>query len=150
VQNLRRFLIVLSVVANIAFVSGYCYRTFWAHPTRFVPLKVYGQALRQLQLSKEQKSRLSSSMKEASVQIAGLRDQIRKHRLEIVDLLASAHPNPETIELKRREIASLQQEIQKLILKRILENKEVLSADQQERLFAYLKSSVQEGMKGGD
>lgn len=149
-QNLRRFLIVLSIVANIAFVGGYCYRTFWSHPKGFAPLLVYGQALKQLRLSKEQKNKLTPSMEATSGQIAGLRRQIRKHRLEMVDLLAVAQADPSAIELKRREIASLQQEIQKLILRRILEHKEVLSTNQQEWLFTYLKSRIQEGMKGGD
>lgn len=151
VNKLKRIGIILSIIFNIAFIGGYCYKSFWSKPETTDSIKPrVRQLFKKLNLSDEQKEKLRQSMDSVLNEVSKIRGQIRTHRLEMTELLTAPTTDREAIEAKRKEIARLQQEIQKLVLDRIIENKDVLTSEQQRKLFAYLKVRIKRTVRGGD
>ena len=143
-NTLARFGLVLSVVANVAFVGGYWYRTHGHLPTRLSQWqREWTQTLRQLHLSPQQRASLKASSEQVAAQLADLRSQIHQHRLHMLELLAAEQTDHEAVEQTRQAIAHLQQQMQKVVLTKIIEHKQVLTPAQQQQLFTHLKAQLE-------
>ena len=153
VYRLKRIGVVLSLTANIAFISGYWYNSlsFQGKTPSWLAGKELSHLMQELQLSPSQEEKVKSSTRTLFANISDVRQQIRERRVELLDLLVLPNPDREAIETKQKEIASLQQKIQQIALNHILENKTVLSDAQQEKLFSSLKARLlhQKRMKAG-
>ena len=148
---LKRIGIIISIILNITFVSGYYYKTFWEKKEgSWVVRPQVKRILRQLRLSDEQKGKIRNSTDSLRKEVSKIRGQIEARRMEMIELLSSPHPDREAIELKRQAIVSLQQELQKLVLDNLLENKKVLTPEQQRKLFSYLKIGIKRSFEGGE
>jgi len=143
-----RIAIAVSIIFNIAFISGYCYRTFLRKPgdMRFVKARV-GRILRELHLSDEQRQEVRESMRTVFLEGADIKSKIKGCRVEMIQLLAASDPDTEAIEEKRQEIALLQEEVQKLVINNILEEKDILTPEQQKKLFGYLEERAKTGKR---
>lgn len=151
INNLKRIGIVLSIILNIAFVGGYLYKTLWQGEEEFSPVKPgLREIAKGLQLSDEQREKINQSTESLVKEIAKIRAKIRDHRKAMIALLTSPNPDRQAIELKRQEIASLQGNIQKLVLDKMLEDKNILTPEQQRKLFSYLREKAGSRIRGGD
>ena len=149
-QNLKRVGIILSITANMAFLGGYCYNKI---PSRFPErshwegFRLKRELLKELRLSPQQEKEIRSSISQLKEEVSETRNTLRKRRLEMLELLSAGDIDRETVEAKRREIAQLQQQIQKMIVDQLIENKEILTSEQQEKLFSFLRKRLEKNLR---
>ena len=74
-----------------------------------------------------------------------LDSQVREKRNLLIDLLGKDRPNPTRTESIRREIAGVQDEIQKEVIAHVAEAKKLMNTDQQQRFIALMRASSNDG-----
>jgi Spy/CpxP family protein refolding chaperone len=142
----KRFLIVGSVALNLAFVG-----VWLAHAIPAVldsegaaaPPKTTGPIWcplhRQLNVSSEQWEQIEPRLKEFRESAQSVCKHVNKLRREMLELIALPTPEREAIAAKQEEIRAGQRKMQGLVIDHLLAEKEILTAEQEERLFALIR-----------
>ncbi|HIE27512.1 TPA: periplasmic heavy metal sensor [Candidatus Poribacteria bacterium] len=100
-----------------------------------------------LSLSESQKSNMEALDKPFRSKVNQLKAELRQKRDELSALLLESNPTAENINAKLDEIATLQVELQKVVVAHLLEIKEILTSEQQKRFFAIIIEELSpEGM----
>ncbi|HID93110.1 MAG TPA: periplasmic heavy metal sensor [bacterium (Candidatus Stahlbacteria)] len=144
--------LVLSVAINVAVLAtaGYHWRGRRAEeqhhragghsPTSFLH--------RELALSESQVRQMESLGRPLEQKIDRIKEELREKRAQLVDLLMEPQPNREEINVKVSEIESLQTGIQKLIIDHLLQQKEILTPEQQKKFFSIISERLCPGHQG--
>jgi Spy/CpxP family protein refolding chaperone len=106
-----------------------------------------------LGLSKDQLAKIDPIAQKFHLRIAELGVVMESKRELLVDLLAKG-ADPASIESLRKQIAGIQDEIQKEVITHITELKNILDPEQQQRFFDLMRQSMARGqsplsVKGG-
>ncbi len=141
-------ILIFSVALNAAVLASWGYQYYRTRdavssgPCPFTPQQHH--LYQQLDLSQRQLQQLEPLAHEFHSRLAKLHTamEIKKNRL--VKLLSAGQVNPEGIEQVRREMAGIQQEVQKDIIEHILQIRKILTSEQQQRFFALLHKSLQQ------
>ena len=137
--------LVLSLAINAGvFVSmGYHYYVNASSPsTAPCPMSPGDSHLYQsLGLSEAQLSKMEPLAQKFHRRLAELGAIMEGKREFLVDLLAR-DGDPASIEKLRREMASIQDEIQREVISHIMETRKILDAKQQQRFFDLMKQSM--------
>ena len=95
---------------------------------------------RTLGVTEEQWRRLEPAFVKFRQESEALCREINRRRGELIDLIASSQPDRDAITAKQEEIHLGQQQMQRLVVRRLLAEKEVLTPEQQDRLFAMIRN----------
>jgi Spy/CpxP family protein refolding chaperone len=136
VKDILLILLSLSVVALLA--------------SRFIgvrrkPIRGY---LDLIELTEKQKQEVEDIRRDFLPRVAGIRQALRRKRLELNDLLFAEHPDREMIEGKSMDIARLQAELEREVIDHILQEKDLLTPEQKKRFFEVIRSEFEKGGLG--
>ena len=142
------FVLVLSLAINAAVLATMGYHYYLSASTETsapCPLSPGDSHLYQsLGLSDPQLSKMEPLAQKFHSRLAELGTAMEGKRELLVDLLAK-DGDPAGIENLRREMASIQDEIQREVISHIIETKKILDAKQQQRFFDLMKQSMASG-----
>lgn len=145
-RSSKRFLIVASVALNFAFVG-----VWLAHA---IPAGVGGELApsppatqgrtwcplhEKLNLTDEQWEQIEPRLKEFRQSAQSVCQNVSQLRLEMVELIAAPTPDLEAIASKQEEIQAGQRKMQGLVIDHLLAEKEILTPEQEERLFTMIR-----------
>jgi len=155
-KHIKILLITLSVAFNVAFVGVWLTRAM-SPPTS--PLRPYpgpqpDQPIwcplhRELNVNVEQWRRIEPRLKDFRSRTETLTAEVQGLRLDVVDLLAHSPSDRGTVETKQEEILAAQRRMQQLVTEHLLEEKNVLTPDQQRQLFATIRDRLKGPQSGG-
>jgi len=141
-NKLKLLLIILSLTLNIAFLVSwveYRFRVSSLCTAGETPSEVtltQGCPLHsKLCVTKEQSQQLEPEFAKFRQQHREICRKVGNNRREIIELLASADPNLQTIRLKQEEIITCQRKMQDLVIEQLQLQKHVLTSEQQKMLF---------------
>ena len=98
-----------------------------------------------LSLSASQKGCMEALDKPFRSKVNQLKAELRQKRDELSTLLLEPNPIDESINAKLGEIATLQVELQKVVVAHLLEIKEILTPEQQKRFFGMIIEELSPG-----
>jgi Spy/CpxP family protein refolding chaperone len=78
-------------------------------------------------------------LREFQVAVGELCQQVDAMRSEVIDLIAAEEPDAEAIRAKQDEILATKRSIQGLVVDHLLAEKQILTPEQQARLFEMLR-----------
>ena len=136
----------LAVNAGVLVTMGYhYYRNASPTPSAPCPMSPTDSHLYQsLGLSNLQLSKMEPLAQKFHSRLAELGAAMEGRKELLVDLLAK-DGDPASIENLRREMAGIQDEIQREVISHIIETKKILDAKQQRRFFDLMKQSMASG-----
>lgn len=140
-KKIAPLLIVLSVALNIAFISVWAVHAARAHwPTKgngdgeiWCPLH------RRLNMTDEQWQRIEPRISEFRIRSQNICAEMNRLRTELIDLIASNNPDRDAIAAKQEAIHAGQQRMQELVVEHLLAEKELLTTEQQKKLFNLIR-----------
>ncbi len=145
------FLLLFSLAVNVAVLAtiGYhYYHNTCLTPSVPCPLSPRDAHLYQsLGLSAVQLSKMEPLAQKFHGRLAQLQAVLEGKRSLLIDLLQK-DSDPATIETLRREMAGIQDEIQKEVIVHIMESKKILDPDQQGRFFDLMHQTMAAGAAG--
>lgn len=148
-QKNLTIILILSLAVNVATLAtvGYHYwRNTCLTPAAPCPLNPSDRHLYEsLGLSSEQTARMAALAQSFHRRLGELDAAVEAKRNLLIDLLGDESPDPAKTEATRKEIAGLQDEIQKEVIAHIAAAKKVMNADQQKRFIALLRTSANSG-----
>jgi len=154
-RTLKAILIVslafnLAVVATVA--VGYAVRES-AQPSRSddgkIPLDDHGKELSKcIGLSGKQAKCFEEVMGGTSEEAGAIKAELEKERDDLFHLLLAEEPDDEAIMEKVDSISVLQGGLEKLLVKRLLDSREVLSPEEDEKLLYLIRCSMRPGCVG--
>jgi Spy/CpxP family protein refolding chaperone len=113
--------------------------------SRTMPIKGY---LDLISLSDEQKQKVEVIRKDFLPKVSQIRQELRTKRLQLNDMIFSTEPDVEAIDDKTKEIADLQAKLEKEVIDHILQEKEILTIDQQRQFREIIKKEFEKGGLG--
>jgi Spy/CpxP family protein refolding chaperone len=139
------FVLVLSLAINAAILATIGYHYYVSASVKTLtpcPLSPRDSHLYQsLGLSEAQLSKVEPLAQKFHGRLAELGAAMKRKRELLVDLLAK-DGDPASIENLRREMANIQDEIQKEVIVHITELKKILDSNQQQRFFDLMRQSM--------
>ncbi len=141
-------ILIFSLAINTAFlvICGYqYYRYTRVAPSAYCSLSPADQHLYQaLGLSDSQLERIDPLARTFHVKLEKLSRETERKRDLLVNLLSLEEVDYERIESLRKDMASIQDHIQKEVITHILEVREILDTKQKEHFFELLHKSIQQ------
>jgi Spy/CpxP family protein refolding chaperone len=133
----------LAVNAGVLATTGYYYyRTTSPTPSAPCPMSPGDSHLYEsLGLSKVQLSKMEPVAQKFHGRLAELAALMEGKREALLNLIEN-DSNPESTEHLRKEMAGIQDEIQKEVITHIMESKKILDPDQQQRFFDLMRHSM--------
>jgi hypothetical protein len=142
------FVLVLSLAINAAVLATTGYHYYLSASAKTLapcPLSPGDSHLYQsLGLSKLQLSKMEPLAQKFHGRLAELGAAMEGKKEILLDLLAKDE-DPASIENLRREMAGIQDEIQREVISHIMETKKIFNAKQQQRFFDLMKQSMASG-----
>jgi Spy/CpxP family protein refolding chaperone len=141
-------ILILSVAINAAVLTGWGYQYFRIQrpvsSTACPFVRQKGHFYQQLGLSQPQLHQIDPLAHKFHSRLAKFHAAMETKKNRLVRLLSEDPLNPDRIEQVRREMAGIQEEIQKDIIEHILNIRNILDSEQQQRFFALLHKSLQQ------
>ena len=138
-------ILILSLAINsavLAAVGYHYYRNTSTTPSAPCPMSPGDSHLYQsLSLSNLQLSKMEPLAQRFHERLGELRALMEKKRESLTDLLQKDSA-PESIENLRKEMAGIQDEIQKEVIIHIMESKKILDPNQQQRFFDLMRQNM--------
>ena len=143
-RGLKLVLILsLAINASILGTMGYDYYQK-KHLAQSAPCPIspsHRHLYQNLGLSVSQLAQMEPIAQKFHRRIADLEAAMKVTNERLIDLLGGKDVDPGRVELLRREIANVQDEIQREVIDHLLESKKILSSKQQELFFALIRQS---------
>jgi Spy/CpxP family protein refolding chaperone len=148
------FILVLSLSINGAVLGTLAYRHYRntalvsPQPTSEpCPVSPGDHHLYQdLKLSSQQLAQMAPLAQNFHSQLGKLSASMEEKKENLVDLLSQKDVDPEKITALRREMSTIQDEIQKEVVEHILATRKILNAQQQQRFFDLMRRSMRSKM----
>ncbi len=134
-------LVIFSVALNVAFVGVWIVHAAQAHAsTQQVDERGVWCALhRHLDVGEEQWERIEPRMRAFQEKRHAIADRIHRHRQSLIDAIASDDPDMERINEHKQRIHQSQKEMQRHVIEHLLEQKQLLTEAQQNKLFELMR-----------
>lgn len=133
------FLILLSVIVLVQLTVRLIARI------RQKPIRGY---LDLIALTKEQKRQVEDIRRDFLPKVEGIRQALRRNRLQLNDLLFAEAPDLKTIAEKSNEISALQAKLEHEVIDHILQEKELLSPEQKGEFYRVIRNEFEKGGLG--
>jgi len=141
-------ILIFSVAVNAAALASLGYQFFQTrHPVSSAACPFTHQEhhfYQQLDLSQPQRQQIEPMAHQFHSRLAKFYATMETKKNRLVKRLSETPLNPDRIEQVRREMAGIQEEIQKNIIEHILNIRDILNSEQQHRFFALLHKSLQQ------
>ncbi len=139
---------LFSIALNLAFVGIWGARTLQGEPDATLPAGGKGpqncsQGCRlhgPIEMTEAQARELEPLLEEFARERGRLCVGMDQARGELIDAMASDEPDLDRVRRMQDEIVDVQRRMQDLTVRQILKEKEVLTPEQQEELFKYLRN----------
>jgi Spy/CpxP family protein refolding chaperone len=145
-KQMKPLLVILSIALNLAFVGVWltcaAASRMGSQETRCEPGNsetVWCPLHRELDVTPEQWERIEPRLREFRTSADAICRQIGQLRAEIIDLLATPEPDLGAVKAKQEEILAGQRRMQGLVIEQLVNEKKVLTTEQQQRLFDMLR-----------
>ena len=139
-------ILVLSLAINgavLATMGYHYYRNNYLNPSAPCPVSAGDHHLYQeMGLSSQQLARMEPLARKFHSRLEKLGASMEGKKESLVDLLGQKDIDPAKIEDLRREMAGIQDEIQKEVIEHILETRKVLDVGQQQQFFNLMRQSI--------
>jgi Spy/CpxP family protein refolding chaperone len=99
-------------------------------------------------LTKEQKLQVEEIRRDFLPKVEGIRQSLRRNRLELNDLLFAEAPDRKMITEISSGISALQAELEREVIDHILQEKELLSPDQKKQFYEVIRKEFEKGGLG--
>ena len=136
---MKDLLLIFLSLAVISLLAGRFIRL------RRKPIRGY---LDLIKLSEGQKQQVEEIRREFLPKVAGIRQALRQKRLELNDLLFIEPSDTQAIEDKSATIVKLQAELEKEVIDHILQEKELLTPEQQRCFYEVIQREFEKGGLG--
>ena len=141
-------ILTLSLAFNAAVlgVCGYHYYLYtWAAPSTYCPLSPGdGHFYQRLGLSDSQLERMEPLARTFHAKLERLSRETERKRELCVDLLSRDEVDPGKIESLRKDMAGIQDRIQRVVINHILDMKKILKPEQKKRFFKLMRRSMKQ------
>jgi Spy/CpxP family protein refolding chaperone len=141
--------LVFSLAVNISLLgtAGYHYyrNSGWTGSAPCPLSPTHQHLYQELGLSTIQLSQMEPLARKFHEHLAELRKDMKGKNGRLVELLGQKDNDPVQVEGLRKEMAEIQDEIQKEVIAHILESKKIFDPKQQERFLALMRQSMAEG-----
>ena len=137
-------ILVLSLTVNAAVIGTLGYHYFMKQPQRdsFTCFSTgNGHLYQSLGLTGGQLERMEPLAHAFHGQMDGMKASVEQKKDLLIDLIQRGE-DPDTIDALRREMASIQDTIQKAVISHIADIKQVLDSKQQEQFFSLMRQSM--------
>jgi len=131
-------IVVLSLVILVFLINR-------LRTTRHKPIRGY---LDLINLTEEQKRQVEEIRRDFLPDVAETRRALRQKRLELNDLLFAEQTDMRAIEDHSMEIIRLQSELERKVIDHILQEKNILSAEQKKRFHEVIRGEFERGGLG--
>jgi len=153
-KKIAPLLVVLSIGLNVAFIGAWVVRVAQAKAAADgrQDAGIWCPLHRELGVTPEQWRQIEPRLVEFRRQSQAIRSDMNRLRSEMIDVIASDKPDLEAIAAKHVEIRAGQERMQQLVIDRLLSEKRILTAPQQEELFRLIRQQMRcsgKGMFGG-
>ena len=154
-RSSKRFLIVASIALNLAFVGVWLAHAIPAGTGKEVASppaasgRIWCPLHERLNVSDEQWAQIEPRLREFRQSAQSVCQHVSKLRMEMLELIAAPTPDLEAIAGKQEEIQAGQRKMQGLVIGHLLAEKEILTPEQEERLFALIRERSGGPMRGG-
>jgi hypothetical protein len=132
-RNLKTLAVIFSVVLNVTFAASYAWRRFHNQP-RF--------AYEELDLTHEQRTRFEAGRVPFIQHVNRIGNAMIARNIELMDSIAAEPGDVKAIHAKLAEIRSNVQSMQDVVVKHLLEDKQILDAGQRKQFFDVLKARI--------
>ena len=136
-------LLLLSAAINLGVLGRatyhYCCSRMEAPPLVRGTRPSQSPAYADLQLSDRQADQVDSIHAELQGRLEPLREEMKRLRREFLDLFGAATTDRRALELKIGEMSAVQEQIEKAVADSLLQEKDVLSPEQQRNLLTLLE-----------
>jgi Spy/CpxP family protein refolding chaperone len=140
------FILVLSLAINgavLATMGYHYYRNNYLIPATPCPVSPEDHHLYQdIGLSSQQLAQMEPLARRFHLRLAELSASMEGKKENLIDLLSQKNVDPAQVEGVRKEMASIQDEIQKEVIEHILETRKILDAGQQRQFFKLIRQSM--------
>jgi Spy/CpxP family protein refolding chaperone len=132
-RNLKILVVTFSLVLNVTFVASYAWRKLEKAPNF---------AYEELELTDKHRARFDAGRRRFLRSIHEIGNRTTEMNVELIDLIAANRSDESTIEAKLAEIRSDMELMQQVVVKHLLEDKQILRREQREQFFEVLKSRI--------
>jgi len=140
--------LVVSLAINISIfgTAGYHYylNSEWTRSAPCPLSPTHQHLYQELGLSVVQLSQMEPLAQKFHERLAELRKAVKGKNSRLIELLGQKDIDPVQVEGLRKEMAEIQDEIQKEVIAHILESKKIFDSKQQERFLALMRQSMTE------
>ena len=151
IKNLKTLAIIFSVVLNIVFIGSYFYHKSDQYPLTGHQGKHNRFFIEELNLSREQLDRFEPIRERFHAFLSQQGHAIKDKQLELIDLLAAVRPrsyakeNParEAVDVKQKEIQTLQRQMQAKVIEHLLEESGMFTPQQRKRFFGLIRGRIE-------
>ena len=109
------------------------------------PIRGYLDLIR---LTREQKQQVEDIRRDFLPKVDGIRQSLRRNRLELNDLLFADMPDRTKIAEKSASISGLQEELEREVIDHILQEKELLDPAQKKQFYEVIRTEFEKGGLG--
>lgn len=99
-------------------------------------------------LTDKQKQQVENIRRDFLPKVEGIRQSLRQKRLQLNDLLFAEAPDLKAITGKSNEISALQAELEREVVEHILQEKELLNAEQKREFYQVIRNEFEKGGLG--
>jgi Spy/CpxP family protein refolding chaperone len=146
-KQIKPLLLILSIALNVAFVGVWLVHAAASRvESREVPCKpgdsqsVWCPLHRELNVNTEQWKEIEPRLRAFRVSADEICRQIGELRTGIIDQLAGPKPDLAAVKARQEEILAGQRKMQGLVIEQLVNEKKVLTTEQQQQLFEMLRS----------
>ena len=147
-RKIRPILLATSLALNVAILAGWAARTTVRSTTSGTPAAAEGESEiwsplhRELAVTTSQWREIEPGLVQFRRQMQETCRDIRERREEMLALLAIPAPEKTAIQAQQQRVQQAQGEMQRLVLNHILSEKKVLTAEQEDKLFAMIRQRM--------
>jgi Spy/CpxP family protein refolding chaperone len=139
-------ILVLSLAINgavLATVGYHYYRNNYLIPSAPCPVSPENHHLYQdIGLSSQQLAAMEPLARKFHLRLAELSASMEGKKENLIDLLSQKDVNPAQVEGLRKEMAGIQDEIQKEVIHHIMESRKILDAGQEQKFFDLMRQNM--------
>ena len=151
IKNFKTLSIIFSVVLNIVFIGSYFYHKSDQYPLPGHRGKHNRFLIEELNLSREQRDRFEPIRERFHAFLRQQGHAIKDKQLELIDLLAALRPrsyakeNParEAVDVKQKEIQTLQRQMQAKVIEHLLEVSGMFTPEQRKKFFGRIRGRIE-------
>ena len=137
------FLFVFSVALNVAFLGFWGARSLHGETEPVFPeepgCSVECQLHRDLGMNEAEWEALKPLLRDFARDRCRICCRLDEARAELLEAIALEDPDLETVVARQDEIQMLQRKMQDLIVRQLIQQKEVLTPDQQKKIFGFFR-----------